>query len=477
MATATWRGRAAGIDRIESLEAASDSSAVAALYERNAGRLFGYCLSRLGRREDAEDAVQTTFLHAIRGLRRGVVPLVESAWLLGIARNVCLTRREALGRRKKLESVCDPHDLENAAAASPAARDELVGLQGALAELPDRQRRAVLLRDWRGLSYEEIAAELEVSHAAVETLIFRGRQTLAALLGEESRKTRKRLASLGNLGSFFAAVKTAVTGGAAAVKVAVAVVAVSTAGLAAGTLESATGTAAPPAASGAAAAGVAPGAAGPGVSGRAAGRTRAASAPPSSGPPAEPRSGLARQNAAGSPSRRRGGAQGTATGAVAVLAGTPTEGGAAPAGAGLGQAAAAAPAAAGRAAAPVASVATKVGKVVEAAASVAARSEPPVLQTPVPQVPPVVKVPPLPGAPPSLPVAPPVPVPVPAAPAVPAPPVAVTPPPVVPPPVAPPPVAPAPPSLPVPPVPTPPVSPPTVPAPPVSPPPVPPVVP
>ena len=232
------RGRASGI---EPLEVAFDSAAVGGLYERNAGRIFGYCLSRLGRREDAEDAVQTTFLHAIRGLRRGVVPLIESAWLLGIARNVCLARREAFGRRKRLEVVSDPHDIEDVAPAPQPTREELMGLQDALAKLPDNQRRAVLLRDWRGLSYEEIATLLEVSHAAVETLIFRGRQNLAEMLGEEPQQTRKRLASLGNIGSFFAAIKTAFTGGVATVKVAAAVVAVSTAGLAVGSLESSAG--------------------------------------------------------------------------------------------------------------------------------------------------------------------------------------------------------------------------------------------
>ena len=53
-----------------------DADATGALYERYARPLFGFCLNRLGTREEAEDAVQTTFLHAQRGLRRGVVPLI-----------------------------------------------------------------------------------------------------------------------------------------------------------------------------------------------------------------------------------------------------------------------------------------------------------------------------------------------------------------------------------------------------------------
>lgn len=226
-------GRAAGL---EPLELRADPHAADGLYERHAPRVFAYCLSKLGRREDAEDAVQTTFLHAVRGLRRGVVPSIELAWLLGIARNVCLSRFESAGRRGRLELVCDPVDLERNPAPQ-GRRDELFGLDEALAQLPEQQRQAVLLRDWRGLSYEEVAAQLGVSLANAETLIFRGRRTLAELLQEEPSAVRRRLGAAGNLGSLASAIKTALTGTAAATKItaAVAVVAVSGAGVAAGT--------------------------------------------------------------------------------------------------------------------------------------------------------------------------------------------------------------------------------------------------
>src|SRR6185503_18202065 len=58
--------------------------------------------------------------------------------------------------------------------------DDLLGLSAALAGLPERQRHALLLRDWRGLSYDEIAAELGSSYQAVETLLFRARKSVAA---------------------------------------------------------------------------------------------------------------------------------------------------------------------------------------------------------------------------------------------------------------------------------------------------------
>jgi RNA polymerase sigma-70 factor, ECF subfamily len=227
-------GRAAGL---EPLGLCADAHLAGALYEDHSRRVFAYCLSKLGRREDAEDAVQTTFLHAVRGLRRGVVPAVELAWLLGIARNVCLARRESAGRRGRLELVCDPVDLERAPARQGRS-DELIGLEDALARLPEHQRRAVLLRDWRGLSYEEVAGQLGVSLANAETLIFRGRRALAALLQEQPSATRRRLGSLANLGSIAAWVKSVLTGASAIAKVVAAaatIAAVSGTGVAAGT--------------------------------------------------------------------------------------------------------------------------------------------------------------------------------------------------------------------------------------------------
>ncbi|MEX2102763.1 MAG: sigma-70 family RNA polymerase sigma factor, partial [Gaiellaceae bacterium] len=57
------------------------------LYARFRDRIYGYCLYQLGNVEEAEDALQTTFLYAFRGLRRGVVPVAEGPWLFTIARN------------------------------------------------------------------------------------------------------------------------------------------------------------------------------------------------------------------------------------------------------------------------------------------------------------------------------------------------------------------------------------------------------
>src|SRR3954452_1672554 len=152
------------------------------LYERYSGKILGYCRRRLSSREEAEDAVQHTFLNAYRSLRTGVVPHAEAAWLYKIAENVCHERTRSAWRRSRIERVSDDGEMRDAVATPVHEHDELEGLADALAELTPNQRRAILLREWQGLSYREIATELETTEAAVETLLFRARRSLARKL-------------------------------------------------------------------------------------------------------------------------------------------------------------------------------------------------------------------------------------------------------------------------------------------------------
>jgi RNA polymerase sigma-70 factor (ECF subfamily) len=204
-----------------------EAAAAGVLYERHADRIRGFCFTRLRSREEAEDAAQQTFLNAFRALRRGVLPVAEVPWLLKIAENVCHERQRSAQRRSRLESPRDAQVLEQVpAAASDSDDGRLAELREALAQMPERQRRALLLREWQGLSYAEIAAELRVSQSAVETLIFRSRRTLARFADRQ----RTRVRSLaGDLASVLSALKSALSGG-AALKTAAAVLAVATAG-------------------------------------------------------------------------------------------------------------------------------------------------------------------------------------------------------------------------------------------------------
>jgi RNA polymerase sigma-70 factor, ECF subfamily len=181
------------------------AEAAALLYEHHHGRILAFCLRRLRNREEAEDAAQQTFLKAFGAMRGGFRPTVERAWLYRIAENVCADRGRANGRRVRNEATDGAAILELV-----PARDSqpIEGLDEALAELTPAQRQALLLREWQGLSYREIASELELSQSAVETLLFRARRSLAkrldtvplipwlksALLGSSGAKTVAALA-------------------------------------------------------------------------------------------------------------------------------------------------------------------------------------------------------------------------------------------------------------------------------------------
>jgi RNA polymerase sigma factor (sigma-70 family) len=222
VAVAPSIGRA---DRVEGAPA-PEADLTRALYEQYANQIFRYCLHQLGSREEAEDAVQSTFLNAFRGIKRGVVPELESAWLFKIAHNVCLSRRRTSWRRGRIESPTDFDLVEELTPAPSRRADELIGLQDVLEQMPVNQRRAILLREWQGLSYREIAEELDLSQAAVETLIFRARRALAAGL-EQPPQPKRRIVRGADIGNLLAGLKSLLLGGGAAAKVAATVAVVS----------------------------------------------------------------------------------------------------------------------------------------------------------------------------------------------------------------------------------------------------------
>lgn len=186
------------LGRADLLNAESARAESAGLFERQRGRVFAFCLSRLGDRAEAEDATQTAFLNALRLLQRGIVPRSETAWMLTIADNVCRTVYRTRSRRGTMETAQDPHVLEETA-PSRSTGEDIDGLREALASIPENQRRAILLREWHGLKYSEIAAEMGLTQTAVEMLTFRARRSLATALA--------RLRAAFDFGSLLAAAR------------------------------------------------------------------------------------------------------------------------------------------------------------------------------------------------------------------------------------------------------------------------------
>jgi RNA polymerase sigma factor (sigma-70 family) len=199
----------------------TSAAALRLLYEQHGRPIFNFCLHRLGSREDAEDALQTTFLNAFRGLARGMLPRDERAWLFAIAQNVVHDRNATSWKRRRVESDADLDVVAELIPSPGADSSELFGLGDALAGMPETQRRAILLREWQGLSYREIGETLGLSQSAVETLIFRARRSLAQGLEAPPLKKR-RLASGIDLSSVLAALKSLLSGGAIVKAVAIA---------------------------------------------------------------------------------------------------------------------------------------------------------------------------------------------------------------------------------------------------------------
>ena len=185
------------------------------LFNEHHRRIYLYCLRQLGSPEEAEDAVQATYLNAWRSLNDGFEPEAAQAWLFKVAHNVCLTRQRSSYRRARVERPEDLQAVQDVVAAPEAPGDELFGLDEALAGLPEQQRQAILLREWQGLSYREVADELGLTQPAVETLIFRARRSLATALERPARHRRRLMHSL-NAGPLLASLKTALAGNVAA---------------------------------------------------------------------------------------------------------------------------------------------------------------------------------------------------------------------------------------------------------------------
>jgi RNA polymerase sigma-70 factor (ECF subfamily) len=200
------------------------------LYERHSSRIFGFCRRRLRAPQEAEDALQNTFIAAMQALQRGTVPVCETAWLFKIAENACNGIYRSGARRDDRE-LTDPQNLSRFAGTEPS-RDVLVGLEAALETIPENQRKAFVLRELRGLSYTEIATQLGVTVASVETLIYRARRGLARAL-EGGAGLRGRLTGAFDLGSIAAALK-AWLGGASALKLGMTAAVIATAGVSAG---------------------------------------------------------------------------------------------------------------------------------------------------------------------------------------------------------------------------------------------------
>src|SRR5918992_5016508 len=144
------------------------------VYDRYQSPLLSFCRHMLGSSEEAEDALQHTFVSAHRHLLASRNPIQLKGWLYAIARNRCLSVLRA-----RREEAADEVELVTAGLSEQVQRrEDLHSLLGDIRELPEEQRSALLLAELRDLSHVEIAEVIGCEVPKVKSLIFQARSGL-----------------------------------------------------------------------------------------------------------------------------------------------------------------------------------------------------------------------------------------------------------------------------------------------------------
>jgi RNA polymerase sigma factor (sigma-70 family) len=161
---------------VEHIRAGSEA-AFEALFDRHHRGVLGFCRHMLGSVEEAEDAVQHTFLAAYRQLVGSDKQVLLRPWLYTIARNRCLTMLR--GRQRQATGELHEPPTEHLA-SEVERRHELRDLLRDVAGLPEEQRSALVLSEVGDMSHDDIADVLGCRREKVKALVFQARSSLIA---------------------------------------------------------------------------------------------------------------------------------------------------------------------------------------------------------------------------------------------------------------------------------------------------------
>ena len=158
-----------------------------ALFRRYRDRIGVHVRGMVHDRGRAEDIVQDTFVSALRSLRASDQEIVFRPWIYQIARNACIDHLRRVKRTEEISIDSDEFwpDFEgHVSGATPETyatvvqRQSLDDLKQAFGGLPDSQYEILVLREFEGLSYQEIGRRMHLTPAAVESLLSRARRSL-----------------------------------------------------------------------------------------------------------------------------------------------------------------------------------------------------------------------------------------------------------------------------------------------------------
>ena len=156
--------------------------------------IYALAYRQIGREEDARDVCQETFLRAFRALPGFKGQAKFSSWLYRIALNLCRDwiRRQRRAPVMQMPEGVDPGEL--AAERGPVesieelvARRQLTGVvEEAMALLPEEQRTAIILKEYHGLTFQEIADLVGCPLSTVKTRLYQGLTVLRRELARQS---------------------------------------------------------------------------------------------------------------------------------------------------------------------------------------------------------------------------------------------------------------------------------------------------
>ena len=162
---------------------AGDQDAFSQLVTRWERPIYALAYRTLGREEEARDVVQDAFLRAYRGLKGFKGEAKFSSWLYRITLNLCRDwmRKERRAPLAQVPEGTDPIDLADQQATPTESVEDLVArremsaaVQRAMADLPEEQRTAIMLKEYHGLTFQEIAEMLNCPLSTVKTRLYQG---------------------------------------------------------------------------------------------------------------------------------------------------------------------------------------------------------------------------------------------------------------------------------------------------------------
>lgn len=175
-------------ERLLELALRGDEASFGELVVRWRSRIYGFIRRYVATAEDAEDLTQNTFAKAYSHLDRLADPASFSSWVYKIALNECRMRFRRQSRRPQFTSV-ETQTLAEVSEQTPesqlAEKELHQVLQGIFAKLPEEQRAVILMKEYQGLKFHEIAEICGVPLSTVKSRMYLGLKTLRKLMEKQ----------------------------------------------------------------------------------------------------------------------------------------------------------------------------------------------------------------------------------------------------------------------------------------------------